>query len=130
MSGLSNMAKATYSTKRSPAKSSGKTGVTVTNLTGVKFTTIMPLTPGDTTVNRPPLSANKALSGRIKQYWIAAAESQSHTDSSVVVDQVPDIIEGDKLVAGGNNYTVRDAQQWPATTSMLAFVYLLIEESR
>lgn len=130
MSGLSDMATATYSTKRSPAKVSGKTGEPVTNLEGVKFTTIMPLTPGDTTVNRPVQSANKAVSGRVKQFWIAAAESQEHTDSSVTVDQVPDIIERDKLVANGKSYTVRDAQHWPATSSTLAYIYLLIEESR
>ncbi len=130
MSGLTAIADATYSTKRSPAKSSGKTGVSVTNLEGVKFWPIMPLTQGDTTINRPPQFANKAVSGRVKEFWITAAEYQTHTDNSVEVTQVPDIIERDVLVADGTNYKVRDVQNWPATGSTLAFIYLLIEESR
>ncbi len=130
MSGLFAMATATYSTKRNPAKVSGKTGAPVANLTDVKCLPIMPLVQGETSVNTPPRYANKAVSGRIKGYWITAAEYQTHTDSGASVTQVPDIIERDKLVVGSKDYTVRDVQNWPATGSTLAFIYLLVEESR
>lgn len=127
MSGLSEMAIATYSTKRSPSKVAGKTGESVANLTGVKCLPIMPLVQG---VETTPQYANKALSGRVKGYWITSCEYQTHTDGETEVTQLPDIIERDKLVVGSDEYTVRDAQSWPATSSTLAYLYLLIEESR
>ena len=129
MSGLSKMATATYSTKRSPAKVTGKTGAAATNLTGVKMVPLMPLVVGSAvgnTVNSP----NKALSGRIKDYWITAAEYQAHTDSTVAVTRVPDIIEGDVLVVGSTNYKVKGVDNWPASISQLAFIYVTVEESR
>lgn len=130
MSGLTKMATATYSTKRNPAKVAGKTGAAVTNLTGVKFVPLMPLVQGETTVNQPPRSAKKALSGRIRDYWITYAEFQTHTDSSVEVTQIPDIIEGDILVVGSTNYKVRGVDNWPATTAFLAYIHVMVEESR
>ena len=110
MSGLSTMATATYSTKRNPAKVAGKTGASVTNLTGVKMLPIMPLVQGETSVNTFPSSIKKAVSGRIKGYWLTSAEYQTHVDSTVSVTQVPDIIEGDVLVVGSKSYKVRDVQ--------------------
>ncbi len=124
------MATATYSTKRSPAKVSGKTGASVTNLTGVKMLPIMPLDSGHTSVSRSPQSPNKATSGRIKDHLITYAESQAHTDSSVSVDQVPDIKERDVLVADGRDYKVNEVQNWPATGNTLAYIQVMIEESR
>ncbi len=130
MSGLSDMATATYSTKRSPAKVAGKTGTSVTHLTGVKMLPIMPLAAGETSVNIAPRSPNKATAGRIQDFIITFAEYQTHTDGGSPVTQVPDIIEKDVLVADGKNYKVRDVDNWPATTSTLAYIRIMVEESR
>ncbi len=130
MSGLSDMATATYSTKRSPAESSSKGGPSVTHLTGVKFVPIMPLVATGVTGGNIPKSPMQAVAGRIKDFWITMAESQAHTDGGSPVDQIPDVIEGDVLVVGSVDYGVREVQNWAATASLLAGIYVTIEESR
>lgn len=130
MSGLSDMATATYSTKRSPAKSSSKTGTSVTHLTGVKFMPLMPLVGAGIGGGNIPRSPKVSLTGRVKDYWITMAEEQLHTDGGSPVTQVPDVKEGDVLVAGGTNYKVREVQNWPATSNLLASIYVTVEGSR
>lgn len=130
MSGLTNMSTATYSTKRSPAKVAGKTGDAVTNLTGVKSVPIMPLVATGVSGANIPRAPKVAVTGRVKDFWITAIEYQTHTDSGVPVTQVPDIKERDVLVVGSTDYKVREVQNWPATISTLAFIYVTVEESR
>ena len=130
MSGLSKMATATYSTKRSPAASSNKGGASATHLTGVSFVPIMPLVAAGMGGSNIPKAPMQAVTGRIKDFWITMAEYQTHVDSTVTVTQVPDVIEGDVLVAGGTDYKVREVQNWAATTKLLAGIYVTVEESR
>ena len=130
MSGLSDMATATYSTKRSPAEASSKGGPSVTHLTGVKFVPIMPLVGAGISGGGIPQAPMQAVAGRIKDFWVTMAESQAHTDGGSPVNQIPDVKEGDVLVAGGTNYKVREVQEWPATAALLAGIYVTVEESR
>lgn len=128
MSGLSEMATATYSTKRSPAQSSSKVGASVTNLESVKFLPIMPLVIGQS--GGIPQTGNEAVRGSVKDLWVTVAEYQEHTDSSTTVTQVPDIRPGDVLVVGSTDYFVRGADNWPATDNTLAYIFMTVEESR
>lgn len=130
MSGLTKMATATYSTKRSPAKVSGKTSISVEHLTGVKAVPLMPLVATGVSGGNIPNAPNKSVTGRVKDYWITAMESHAHTDGGSPVTQIPDIIERDVLVVDGIDYKVREVQNWPATISIGAHIYVTVEESR
>lgn len=129
MSGLSKMATATYSTRRNPVDDGSGIDPSVAYLTGVKFVPIMPIVQGDGSdrpVRRPP---NSAISGTVKKYLTTMAESQPHVENSVAVDKVPDIIRGDTLVTGSDEYTVFEIDNWSATVALLAGVYVTLEES-
>ena len=125
---FAKLATETYSTKRSPVYSSGKTGLPSTHLTNVKCVAIMPLISGDSDkIQRP---ANISVSGRVKKHWITSTQVHQHTDGGSTVTKLPDIIEDDILVVGSKNYNVKEVHSWPATSSTPAFLYLVIEESR
>jgi hypothetical protein len=103
MSGLTAMSTATYSTKRSPAAVSAKGGASVTHLTGLASVPIMPTKDRDNT----PLGVRDPLTGQVKELLETFIEYQEHVDDSVTVTQLPDIRDGDVLVANGINYKVR-----------------------
>jgi len=130
MSGLSKMATATYSTKRAPAESGSKGGPPVTYLTNVSFVPIMPLVGAGVTGGNIPQAPIQALRNRVGEFLITMAESQSHTEDSATVNQVPDVMEGDILVIDSVDYPVTEVQNWLATTALLAGIYVTIEESR
>jgi len=123
----SRLATATYSTTRPPAISSGKRGIPVTHLTGIKCTPIMPAITGTSANN--PMPNLDPVTGQVKELWEVYAESQSHTDSGSTVNQVPDIREGDFMVIGSVEYHVRRVLNWPDTSTTLAFIRVILEES-
>lgn len=109
------------STKRAPAKTSGKVGSPVTNLTGVESS---PLVLQDVR-NRQGLS--KAFgdivgdSGLV-QVWELYLKKCAHVDSGVNVNQLPDIAITDIVTVDGVDYRVR----WADITHPFAFGDVLI----
>ncbi len=112
------------STKRHPAKSGIKIGDPVNNLTNLY---IHPLMLMDT---RSALALQQArgLSGTLGQIWETYTESHTHTDSSVSVTQLPDIIAGDKLVVEGITYHVQWADLQAATSGFGKTLILYVFE--
>lgn len=125
---MSKFTTATYSTKRSPVYVASKTGVPVAHLTNVKCVPIMPLIKGES--DNITRAVNVSVSGRVKGHWVTSTQVHSHTDGGVSVTQLPDIIEDDILVVGSKEYNVKEVHSWPATSSLPAFLYLIVEESR
>ena len=56
--------------------------------------------------------SDAGLEGAAREYKQVFARKQSHTDDMVVVDQIPDIIEGDNLIIDSVTYRVRSAAEW------------------
>jgi hypothetical protein len=127
MSGLTKMSTATYSTKRNPAASGGKGGVSVTNLTNLSCTPIM---PSLSLTNTNPMMVNEPVKGQVKDLYETYIEYQAHTDGGSPVTQLPDVIENDIVVVGSTDYKVRRVENWPATTTLLAFLRVILEESQ
>lgn len=123
---LRNFMTTTASTTRHPAMSGGKIGNPVTNLTNLKITPLMLM---DT---RSALSLQQAigLEGTLGQIWETYTESHAHTDSSVAVTQLPDIVAGDKLVVDSVTYHVQWANRQPATTGFGATLILYVYEDK
>lgn len=99
------MATVTCSTKRLPAYSGSKRGDPVANLTGLKCT---PLDPLDAELRNLPVltSPYEALQTFIRRD--------------------PDIQEGDRLVVGSAEYTIRAVEDW--TWGNDVFLRLILEE--
>jgi hypothetical protein len=123
---LNNFMTATATTTRNAAMVGGKRGDPVTHLENVKITTVM--LPD---INRVQ-TVRKAigLDGTAVQIFEIYSESHSHTDDSVLVTQVPDIKEGDRVITGGITYNVRAAEVNPATTSFGATLLMTVTEDR
>jgi hypothetical protein len=125
MSGLTKMSTATYSTKRQPAASSGKGGVSATHLTGLASVPIMPAQTAQASIN--PLGIKDPLTGQMLELLETYIEYQEHVDSTVTVTQLPDIRENDVLVSGSTNYRIRRVSSWPATANLLAYLHIVLE---
>lgn len=113
----------TASTKRHPAKASGKIGAAVANLTNLLITPLMlPSASGQHAVRQVT-----GFEGTHVQFWETYTESHAHTDSGVSVTQLPDIVVGDILTVDSVNYVVEWTEAQPATTSfgktLLIYVY-------
>lgn len=125
---LRHMMTTTASTTRNPAISGGKIGAPVTNLTNLKITPVMlPSATGQHAIRQLV-----GLDGTAVQVFEAYTESHTHTDSSVSVTQLPDIEAGDRLVVGSITYTVKWAEQQPATLAGFGVTLLLylVEDKR
>lgn len=123
---LRNFMTTTASTTRLPAKSGGKVGAPVTNLTNLKITPLMlPDTRGSHAVRQAI-----GLEGTAVQFFETYTESHAHTDSSVSVTQLPDIVTGDRLVIGSTTYEVLWCEQQPATTSFPATLLIYVIEDK
>jgi hypothetical protein len=121
---LRNFMTTTASTKRHPAKSGMKVGDPVTNLTNLKITPLMLMD----TRSALALQQARGLTGTLGQIWETYTESHAHTDSSVAVTQIPDIVAGDKLVVDGVTYNVQWANRQPATTGFGVTLILYVFE--
>lgn len=82
------------------------TGMTA-HLSGLSVTIPYPLSQAN-----QDIVSDAGLEGAAREYKQVFARKQSHTDDSVNVDQIPDIIEGDNLIIGGVTYRVRSAAEW------------------
>ena len=120
------LATTTITTKRTPAYVSGLRGDPVANLSGVKIHPPMPFP----TRREQEVRSRLGITGQAVKIHQTFTEKQSHTDSSVVVNQVPDIIEGDEIVDGGTTYHVSAIRSWPATAGMTAFLEITLEERK
>ena len=128
MSGLTKMSTATYSTKRNPAMSSSKRSVSVAKLSSVASVPIMPAVAGQGAMTPMPIS--DPIRGQQLDLYETYIEYQTHVDSSVTVTQLPDVKENDMVVVGSVNYKVRRVETWPATSSLLSYLRVLLEESQ
>lgn len=121
------LATATISTKRPTPAAGGKAGDSVTNLENVQIHPPMPFPTRREQEVRSRLGITRQAV-KIHQTFV---NTQSHTDSSVVVDQLPDIIEGDEMIdSNGDKYNVSAIRSWPATAGMSAFLEITLEEGR
>jgi hypothetical protein len=106
------------STKRQPAMSGGKKSEPVTNLTGVESS---PLVLQDTRTNQG-IRAALGLEGTAVQIWEMYLKKCAHVDSGASVNQLPDIIAGDRVTISNIDYSVR----WADTTHPFSFGDVLI----
>lgn len=123
---LRNFMTQTASTTRLPNKSGGKIGTPVTNLTNLRICPLMlPSATGQHMIRQIT-----GFEGSHVQFWETYTESHQHTDSSVTVTQLPDIVQGDFLVVNGVTYTVEWTEQQPATSSFGATLLLYVYEDK
>jgi hypothetical protein len=123
---LRSMMTTTASTTRTPAKSGGKVGAPVTNLTLLK---IMPVMLSDTR-GLHQIRQAIGLDGTAVQVFETYTESHLHTDSGTPVTQLPDIVTGDRLVVGSITYEVLWCEQQPATFSFGATLLIYVMEDK
>lgn len=124
---LSEMATEIYTFKRNLALVAGKGGGSVAHLTNIASTPIMPAVTGDG--NNNPLIITDPIKGQITDLHQIYVEYQTHEDMTVEVTQLPDIEEGDVLVADSADYRVRRVEKWPATSDLLSYMRVTVEES-
>jgi hypothetical protein len=101
------LATVTCGTKRPPSVASGKRGVPVTNLSGLKC---LPLDPLDASI-RTRLELDTP-----------------HELLQTMIEDGPDIVEGDVLTVGSDEYDIVSVAEWtwrPAATDTLL---LILEE--
>lgn len=123
---LLDMMTQTASTTRLPAKSGGKVGDPVANLTNLKITPIMLDSARGTHQIRQAIG----LDGTAGQIFETYTQAHAHTDSGVSVNQMPDIETGDKLVVDGVTYNIQWAEKQPAGLVMPATMLLYITEDK
>lgn len=103
-SSFSRFASQVASTKRSPAAVGGKVGLPVENLGSIDIVPLM------------PVSAEMAATLPL---------SSPREAKQTFVDGTPDILEGDRLVVGGDEFVIRSAAEW---SDDYPFTHLVIEE--
>lgn len=123
---LTNMMTATATTTRLPAMSGGKRGDPAANLSGVSITPVML----SDTRGQHQIRQAIGLDGTAAQVFEAYTQSHTHTDSSVEVTQMPDIVVGDRLTSNSVTYTVRWVEQQPATSSFGATLIMYLTEDK
>lgn len=106
------------STKRAPAMSNGKKGDPATNLTGVEASPLV--LPSQQ--SQHALRAALGLDGTAVQIWEMYIKKCAHIDSSISVNQLPDIVAGDRVTVGSTDYNVR----WADITHPFSFGDVLI----
>lgn len=106
------------STKRAPAMSGGKRGDPVTNLTGVESSPLV--LPSQQ--SQHAIRAAIGLEGTAKQLWEMYVKKCAHVDSGVNVNQLPDIVTGDRVVIASTVYAV----EWADTAHPFSFGDVLI----
>lgn len=106
------------STKRAPAMSGGKKSDPVTNLTGVESSPLV--LPSQQT--QQAIRAALSLEGTATQLWELFLKKCAHIDSGASVNQLPDIVAGDRVTIDSVNYSV----QWADITHPFSFGDVLI----
>jgi len=109
--GVVAMCDQTASTTRPAGDGSGM----VAHLSGVKCTNALPVSPD--MVLRYALES--ARTG-----WLLFSYPHRHTDDSVAVDQLPDILAGDVVTVGGSEYDVVSAAPWSGLGNEIVMVRL------
>jgi hypothetical protein len=129
---FSSMAQTVISTKRAaPVDVNGK----ITNDPTTYLENVAALSPmnADTTLGGGgagnEVSWRGGFPGQPIELMETYIESQSHTKSSIVVDETPDIREGDILVDGTIEYDVKFVAKWPLT-SLTEFLRVVLEENK
>lgn len=122
---LRHMMTATATTARA-TMSSGKKGNTTTHLENVKITP--PILPSAT--GQRAIREMLGLEGAVGQLWETYSESHEHTDNSVTVTQVPDIIAEDRLTVNGTTYYVHWAESNSATFSFGETLVIYMTEDK
>lgn len=123
---LADFMDTTATTKRLPALSGGKVGDPVENLTALSIVAPQ-LLPG---TSQQQMRQTLGIQSMAVYIWRTYTESHTHTDSSVEVTQMPDIVRGDQLIVGSTTYTVKLAEQNPATTAYGATLVLYLVEDK
>lgn len=124
---LSDFMTETASTTRNPPKDvNDMIGDPVTHLESVKVTTRM--LPDSRRVEA--IRKAVGIEGGVIQMFELYTESHEHTDDSVTVTQVPDIIAGDRVILDGVTYNVRTAEVESPTSSFGQTLIIVITEDR
>ena len=110
---LASLATVTAGTKRSVVASTGKRPAPATYLSGLACT---PLTPAD------PMRAGQLMQRLRLETPLALLET--------IVIGKPDIVQGDVLTVGGEEYVVRGVGAWTPPASMGSFTTLMVEDLR
>lgn len=104
---LSAFMTATATTQRMEAMTGGKRGDLSAHLSGVKVTP--PMLPSAT--GQHAIRSAIGLEGTAMQVWECFTQKHSHTDDSVSVNQVPDILKNDRITIDSVTYVVRWAKE-------------------
>lgn len=122
---LRAMMTATASTKRAPAMSGGKISKTfVANLSSVLVT--YPNPPENKGQQR--VMQAQGLEGSAIHEFECYTEAHTHTDSSVSVTQMPDILKGDIVTIDGINYLVKEVGLWGDTFGFGKTMYIYMDK--
>lgn len=121
---LSHFMTSTAKTQRADVVS-GKKGDPVTYLESVKIQAPFPPTASGQQAIREMVG----IEGSAVQIYECYTESHAHTEDSVSVNKVPDIVRGDLLITGGITYRVQWAKPYPATSSFGVTLAMYLTES-
>lgn len=108
----------TISTKRAPAMASGKIGAPTTHLTGVESSPLILPSQQSQHAIRQAIG----LEGTAVQLWELRLHKTPHIDGGVSVDQLPDIIAGDRVTIESVDYAV----SWADIVHPLSFGDILL----
>lgn len=119
---------ATATTTRRTNPTDGNFGSPVAHLANVKITPVMLPSAGGAHIIRQTLG----LEGTAIQVFETYTEAHAHTDGGVSVNQLPDIVAGDRLSTNNVTYLVRWCEAQPATSGFTAtlLIYLTEDKSR
>lgn len=112
MGSFAKLATVMASTRRSPAISGGKRGAPVTNIASLTCTPLDPADPGEEAEIQRRLSLETPL--KLRQTF---------------VDDGLDIVEGDLLVVGGTEHSIRAVAPWTWRRTD-TYLRLLVEAPR
>lgn len=122
---LRDMMTSTATTKRAAAITGGKISKTfVANLSGVMIT--YPNPPENRGQQR--VTQAGGLEGSAIHEFEAFTESHTHTDSSVSVTQMPDILKGDIVTVDSINYLVKEVGIWGDTFGFAKTMYIYMDK--
>lgn len=116
---LKKLTTASYSTKRIPEKANGKIGAPVTHLQNVKCTPLQP--------TRESIFSQQGRINVPVEEMETYTQVSTHIDSGETVTQLPDIVGGDWIVDGSNEYHVKYVGKEPSTSSTLQFIQIIVE---
>lgn len=118
---LSLMMTDTATTQRITIDVAGTSSVPTTHLESVKIVPVM-LPDAQTLARIVNTRQGRGKDGTAVNDFETFTEPHAHTEDSLPVNQLPDIIKGDRLISGGITYIVDGSELQPATRSTKTFL--------